>query len=56
MVLDGFKRCAHGFMGNRQGHAVFEALLGSFHGHYKELKIIVEAAVTPNLVSRSNAG
>ncbi|XBH57681.1 hypothetical protein VPH35_079248 [Triticum aestivum] len=56
MVLDGFKRCAHGFMGNRQGHAVFEALLGSFHGHYRGLEIIVKAAVTPRLVPRSDDG
>ncbi|KAM3230465.1 hypothetical protein ACQJBY_060945 [Aegilops geniculata] len=29
MVLDGFKQCAHWIMGNRPGHAVFEALLRS---------------------------
>ncbi|XBI69957.1 hypothetical protein VPH35_064564 [Triticum aestivum] len=56
MVLDGFKRCAHWIMGNRQGHPVFEALLGSFHGHYRELEIIVKAAVTPRLVPRSDDG
>ncbi|KAI4993013.1 hypothetical protein ZWY2020_007326 [Hordeum vulgare] len=62
MVLHGFKLYAHVIMGNRQGHAVFEALLLSVQAvvgnrQYEELKIIVEAAVKPKLVSRrSNNG
>uniref|UniRef100_A0A8I6Y3E6 PUM-HD domain-containing protein n=1 Tax=Hordeum vulgare subsp. vulgare TaxID=112509 RepID=A0A8I6Y3E6_HORVV len=62
MVLHGFKFYAHVIMGNRQGHAVFEALLLSVQAvvgnrQYEELKIIVEAAVKPKLVSRrSNNG
>uniref|UniRef100_A0A8R7RA60 Uncharacterized protein n=1 Tax=Triticum urartu TaxID=4572 RepID=A0A8R7RA60_TRIUA len=62
MVLDGFKQCAHWIMGNRPGHAVFEALLRSIHiivdddRRYEELHIIVEAAATPELVWRSEDG
>ncbi|KAI4993020.1 hypothetical protein ZWY2020_007333 [Hordeum vulgare] len=60
-VLYGFKHCAHEIMGNRQGHAVFGALLRSVRAvlgkkQHEELKIIVEAAVKPKLVSRSNGG
>ncbi|XP_044372895.1 uncharacterized protein [Triticum aestivum] len=62
MVLDGFKQCAHWIMGNRPGHAVFGALLHSIQvivdddRRYEELQIIVEAAVTPELVWRSEDG
>ncbi|KAM3315235.1 hypothetical protein ACQJBY_033776 [Aegilops geniculata] len=62
MVLDRFKQCAHWIMGNRQGHAVFEALLRSIQvivdedRRREELEIIVEAAVTPELVGRSKHG
>ncbi|XBI69958.1 hypothetical protein VPH35_064565 [Triticum aestivum] len=60
MVLDRFKQCAHWIMENRQGHAVFEALLRSIQvivdddRRREELEIIVEAAVTPELVGRSS--
>ncbi|XBH57679.1 hypothetical protein VPH35_079246 [Triticum aestivum] len=62
MVLDGFKQCAHWIMGNRPGHAVFQALLRSIQvivdddRRYEELQIIVEAAATPELAWRSDDG
>ncbi|XP_044367546.1 uncharacterized protein [Triticum aestivum] len=62
MVLDGFKQCGDAIMGSRQGHAVFEALLRSIpvmvgnNRRYEELEIIVDAAVTPELIPRSKDG
>ncbi|XP_040243356.1 uncharacterized protein [Aegilops tauschii subsp. strangulata] len=55
-VLGWFVHRAHEIMGNRQGHAVFATLLRICRWRYEELRSIVEAAVTPNLVSRSNDG
>ncbi|KAF7041386.1 hypothetical protein CFC21_051191 [Triticum aestivum] len=55
-VLGWFVHRAHEIMGNRQGHAVFATLLRICRWRYEELRSIVEAAVTPSLVSRSNDG
>ncbi|KAI4993595.1 hypothetical protein ZWY2020_007908 [Hordeum vulgare] len=54
-VLDGFERyAARSIMGNRQGHAVFVALLRSFLGRYVQLERIVRAV--PNNVWTSKDG
>ncbi|XP_044452902.1 MADS-box transcription factor 29 [Triticum aestivum] len=43
-------------MGNKQEHAVFQALLRFSQWRHKELSRIVDAVVEPNLVSRTNDG
>ncbi|XP_044372893.1 pumilio homolog 2 [Triticum aestivum] len=55
-VLGWFVHRAHEIMGNRQGHAEFATLLRICRWRHEELRSIVEAAITPNLVSRSNDG
>ena len=55
-VLGGFVHRAHGIMGNRQEHAVFQALLRFSQWRHEELSHIMDAAVEPNLVSRTNDG
>ncbi|XBH57938.1 hypothetical protein VPH35_079464 [Triticum aestivum] len=56
VLVDGFVHRAHGIMGNRQGHAVFQALLRFYQWRPEELSRILDAAVEPNLVSRTNDG
>lgn len=46
-VLGGFVQHAHGIMGNRQEHAVFQALLRFSQWRQEELSRIVDAAWSP---------